>query len=89
LAVTGFSEFELHIHLEEYPLVIGGTRDDCDEARDFLHRFIAARQFERNFILAEGIEILKAYLNCGLLHIDLEKPPPETQVRTLPITTAP
>ena len=89
LAVAGFSENELFIHLEDNQLVIGGNQDDGDESRDFLHRGIAARQFQRSFILAEGIEILKAHLNDGLLHIDLEKPPPEPQVRTIPITTGP
>ena len=70
-------------------MVIGGNQDDGDESRNFLHRGIAARQFQRSFILAEGIEILKAHLNDGLLNIDLKKPPPEPQVRTIPITTGP
>ena len=89
LAVAGFSENELFIQLEDNQLVICGNQEDADDSRDFLHRGIAARQFQRNFILAEGIEILKAHLSGGLLHIDLEKPPPEFQVRTIPITTGP
>ena len=89
LAVAGFSENELFIQLEDNQLVICGNQDDGEDSRDFLHRGIAARQFQRNFILAEGIEILKAHLNGGLLQIDLEKPPPEPRVRIIPITTDP
>ena len=89
MAVAGFSENELFIQLEDNQLVICGNQDDGEDSRDFLHRGIAARQFQRNFILAEGIEILKAHLNGGLLQIDLEKPPPEPRVRIIPITTDP
>ena len=86
LAVAGFSEIELSIQLEDNQLVIRGRQEEGDDARDFLHRGIAARQFQRSFVLADGIEVLEAHLNNGLLHIDLEKPAPETRVRTIPIT---
>ena len=89
MAVAGFSKNELFIQLEDNQLVICGNQDDGDDSRDFLHRGIAARQFQRNFILAEGIEILKAHLNGGLLHTNLEESPPEPQVRNIPITTDP
>ena len=89
MAIAGFSETELFIQLENNQLVICGNQDDGDESHDFLHHGIAARQFQRNFILAEGIEILKAHLNGGLPHTDLEKSPPEPQVRNIPITIDP
>ncbi len=52
----------------------------------FLHRGIAARQFQRAFVMAEGIEVKGAWLDSGLLHIDLARPQPETRVKTIPIT---
>ena len=89
LAVAGFSENELSIQLEDNQLVIRGRQEEGDDARDFLHRGIAARQFQRSFVLADRIEVLEAHLSNGLLHIDLEKPAPETRVRTIPITAGP
>ena len=89
LAVAGFSENEMSIQLEDNQLVIRGRQEEGDDARNFLHRGIAARQFQRSFVLADRIEVLEAHLNNGLLHIDLEKPAPETRVRTIPITAGP
>ena len=66
--------------------MIRGKQDD-DPAREFLHRGIAARQFQRSFLLAEGIEVLGADLDNGLLHISLKRPVVETHSRTIEIKT--
>ena len=79
----------MSIQLEDNQLVISGRQEEGDDARNFLHRGIAARQFQRSFVLADRIEVLEAHLSNGLLHIDLEKPAPETRVRTIPITAGP
>ena len=85
LALAGFSEADLQITLENNQLVIrGGQQDDC-EGRTFLHRGIAARQFQRSFVLADGVEVVGARLENGLLHIDLARSVPETVVRTIAI----
>ncbi len=85
LAVAGFGEDDLSITVEDRQLVIRGRQNDDGEDRVFLHRGIAARQFQRSFVLAEGVEVKAARLEKGLLHVDLELPIPETQVRTIPI----
>lgn len=86
LAVAGFTRDQLSVTLEDSQLVIRGRQvDDRDEGREFLHRGIAARQFQRAFVLAEGIEILGAELKDGLLSIDLARPEPEKTVRTIAI----
>jgi HSP20 family molecular chaperone IbpA len=69
-------------------LVIRGRQTDDSQGRVFLHRGIAARQFQRAFVLAEGIEVKGAWLDNGLLHIDLVRPQPETRVRTIQINRA-
>ena len=84
LAVAGFSESELSIQLEDNQLLIRGRQND-ETDRVYLHRGIAARQFQRNFVLAEGIEIGGAELDNGLLHIDLARPEPEPRVQTIKI----
>lgn len=86
LAVAGFAEPELSIQLEDSQLVVRGRQMD-DEKRVYLHRGIAARQFQRSFVLAEGIEIVAAVLDSGLLHIELLRPQPQARVKTIPITT--
>ena len=88
LAVAGFSTDELGVSVEHNQLTIHGHHADDEADRVFLHRGIAARQFQRNFVLAEGIEIKGAVLDNGLLHIDLERQAPETKVRTIKIETA-
>jgi HSP20 family molecular chaperone IbpA len=88
LAVAGFSDDDLSIELEDNQLVIRGRQAD-DEDRVFLHRGIAARQFLRNFVLADGIEVNGAHLDNGLLHIDLARPAPESRIRTIKISSAP
>jgi HSP20 family molecular chaperone IbpA len=85
LAVAGFTMDDLGVTLEDNQLVIRGKARDDDDGRIFLHRGIAARQFQRSFVLAEGIEVKSAALDNGLLHIDLERQVPEVKVRTIKI----
>ena len=84
LAVAGFTQDQLDVTLEENQLVIRGRQAD-DKARDFIHRGIAARQFQRTFLLADGMEVLGADLSDGLLSIDLVRPEPERIVRKIDI----
>jgi HSP20 family molecular chaperone IbpA len=85
LAVAGFSDAALTVTTEDNQLVIRGRQIPEDDDRVFLHRGIAARQFQRSFVLAEGIEVSGARLDNGLLHIDLERPVPEPVVRHIKI----
>lgn len=85
LAVAGFSRAGLSVTVEDNQLVIRGRQND-DDARTYLHRGIAARQFQRSFVLADGIEVKGARLENGLLMIDLEKPEPARRVRTIEIS---
>ena len=88
LAVAGFTMDELQITQEDNQLVIRGRQSDDLQGRVFLHRGIAGRQFQRAFVLAEGIEVKGAWLDNGLLHIDLARPQPESRVRTIRIGKA-
>jgi len=88
LAVAGFTMDELQITQEDNQLVIRGRQADDSQGRVFLHRGIAARQFQRAFVLAEGIDVKGAWLDNGLLHIDLVRPQPEPRVKTIQITKA-
>ncbi len=85
LAVAGFSDNELDITLEENQLLIKGCQVD-DGKREYLHRGIAARQFQRSFVLAEGLEIKNAELESGLLSINLVQPIVEKHVKKIEIT---
>jgi HSP20 family molecular chaperone IbpA len=85
LAVAGFTMDDLQITQEDNQLVIRGRQTDDTQGRVFLHRGIAARQFQRAFVMAEGIEVKGAWLDNGLLHIDLARPLPETKVRHIEI----
>lgn len=85
LAVAGFAEEDLSVTVEDNQLVIRGKQNDDGRERVFLHRGIAARQFQRAFVLAEGIEITEANLDNGLLHISLERIQPEPEVRAIKI----
>lgn len=87
LAVAGFTREQLEISLEESQLVIRGKQLEDDRERQFLHRGIAARQFQRAFLLAEGMQVLGADLVNGLLSIDLVRPEPERVIRKIDITT--
>jgi HSP20 family molecular chaperone IbpA len=86
LAVAGFQRDDLAITVENNELVIRGKQAD-DQSRVFLHRGIAARQFQRRFVLAEGIEVSGAALENGLLHVTLTRPEPATVSRTIEINT--
>lgn len=85
LAVAGFSEEELSITVEDRQLVIRGRQSDDSAGRIFLHRGIAARQFQRMFVLADGVEVGEAIMENGLLHVDLTRSVPETVVQTINI----
>ncbi|MBL4719693.1 MAG: Hsp20 family protein [Alphaproteobacteria bacterium] len=84
LAVAGFSKAELSVQLMGNQLMIQGQQTD-DEDRVFLHRGIAARQFQRNFVIAEGLDVAGAQLDNGLLHIRLIRPSPDASVRVIEI----
>jgi HSP20 family molecular chaperone IbpA len=85
LAVAGFTRDQLDVTVEENQLVIRGRQND-DKTRQYLHRGIAARQFQRTFVLADGMDVLGADLNNGLLSIDLARPEPGRLIRTINIT---
>ncbi|MCE5972718.1 Hsp20 family protein [Sinirhodobacter sp. WL0062] len=85
LAVAGFSDADLSITMEDRALVIRGRQADEGAERLFLHRGIAARAFQRSFVLAEGVEVAGAGLENGLLHIDLKRAQPDPVVQTIPI----
>ncbi len=87
LAVAGFTAGELSVTIEDNQLIIRGKQED-DAERSYLYRGIAARQFQRSFVLAEGIEITGATIEDGLLHVDLVRPLPESKTRTIEIQTA-
>jgi len=83
--VAGFGEDDLSITVEDRQLVIRGRHKEENPERVFLHRGIAARQFQRSFVLADGVEVGKAVLQNGLLHVDLERAQPKTVVQTITI----
>jgi HSP20 family molecular chaperone IbpA len=88
LAVAGFVEADLSITVEEQQLVVRGKHSEAEGERAFLHRGIAARQFQRSFVLADRVEVAGASLDHGLLHIDLVRRKPETFVRKIAINGA-
>ncbi len=91
LAVAGFTQDQLDVSVEDSQLTISGKQDDDDDDDDdhvYLHRGIAARQFSRTFVLADGIEVRNADLSNGLLSIDLERPELERLIRKVEITQA-
>ncbi|WP_011582972.1 MULTISPECIES: Hsp20 family protein [Chelativorans] len=85
LAVAGFSEQDLEVTTEESQLVVRGRQNDEAE-REYLHRGIASRQFQRVFVLADGMRVLGAELKNGLLSVDLDRPEPERLVRKINIS---
>ncbi len=85
LAVAGFTRDQLEVTTEENQLVIRGRQQD-DKTRTYLHRGIAARQFQRTFVLADGMEVLGADLKNGLLSVDLVRPEPERVIKTISIS---
>lgn len=86
LAVAGFTQDELSVQTEDNQLVIRGRQAE-DKGRVYLHRGIAARQFHRSFVLADGLDVTGASLHHGLLQVDLCRPKPEPKVRAIPIST--
>lgn len=86
LAVAGFTRDQLDVTVEEKELVIRGRQAEEPE-RIYLHRGIAARQFQRTFVLADGMRVLGAELKNGLLSVDLVRPEPERVVRRITIAT--
>lgn len=87
LAIAGFSKDDIEITVEDRQLVIRGRTGDEDGERAYLHRGIAGRQFQRKFVLADGMEVTAANLVNGLLHIDLLRPEPESRVRRIEVGT--
>ncbi|HSZ73934.1 MAG TPA: Hsp20 family protein [Rhizomicrobium sp.] len=87
LAVAGFTQAELSVTVEENQLVIRGKQSENGD-KNFLHRGIAARQFQRAFVLAEGIDVVGAALENGLLAIELVRPKPEPVIRTIEIKSS-
>ena len=86
LAVAGFAEADLSLTIEDRQLIIRGRQSEAAEDRVFLHRGIAARAYQRSFVLADGIEVEGAALENGLLHVDLRRITPQSVVRTIPIS---
>ncbi|MCU4654942.1 Hsp20 family protein [Roseibacterium sp. SDUM158016] len=86
LAVAGFAEDDMSITVEDRQLVVRGKQSDDSSERVFLHRGIASRQFQRSFVLAEGVEVAGASMEHGLLHIDLKRAVPDSVVQTIRIT---
>jgi len=85
LAVAGFREEDLSITVEDRQLVVRGRQNDDGADRIFLHRGIAARQFQRSFVLADGVEVGEAIMENGLLHVDLTRILPDAVVQTIKI----
>lgn len=85
LAVAGFREDDLSITVEDRQLIVRGRQADDEGSRVFLHRGIAARAFQRSFVLADGVEVAGAVMDHGLLNIDLRRSAPETVVQTIRI----
>ncbi|MCA8882580.1 MAG: Hsp20 family protein [Rhodobacteraceae bacterium] len=86
LAVAGFREDDLSITVENRQLVVRGKQTDDGADRTFLHRGIAARQFQRSFVLADGVEVDGACMENGLLHIDLRRAAPESILQRIEIS---
>ena len=87
LAIAGFSEADLSITLENRQLFIQGKKNQETDTRIFLHRGIATRQFHRSFVLADGIEVGEAFMENGLLHIDLVQNIPTNVIQKIEIKT--
>ena len=87
MAVAGFEQDDIALTQTDNVLVVkaASKADAADATREFLHRGIAARQFQRSFVLADGVEVAGAYMEHGLLHIDLRRHVPESVVQTIAI----
>jgi HSP20 family molecular chaperone IbpA len=87
LAVAGFTDADLEVTVEQNQLHVSGRQEE-DPSTIYLHRGIAARQFHRTFLLAQGIEVAEAALDSGLLHVDLVRPRPSEAVKKVAIKRA-
>lgn len=85
LAVAGFQPADLAVQVEGNSLIVTGRQSDDEPKREFLHCGIAARQFKRTFLLADGVDVVDANMQQGLLHIDLQEPTADQVVRFVPI----
>jgi HSP20 family molecular chaperone IbpA len=85
LAVAGFAEDDLSITVEDKQLVIRGRQSDDSDGRLFMHRGIAARQFQKSFVLADGVDVGEAQMEHGLLHVDLTRAVPDKIIQTIKI----
>ena len=85
IAVAGFAQADLEVSVEDNQLLVRGRQRD-DASREYLHRGIAARQFQRTFVLADGMRVIAAELKNGLLSIDLDRPEAERLVRKINIS---
>lgn len=85
LAVAGFTEEELAVTVEDRQLMVRGKQAEDEAGRVFLHRGIAARQFLRSFVMADGVEVAGAAMENGLLHIDLKRSEPRSEVQNIAI----
>ncbi len=85
LAVAGFGDEDLSITLAGGELLVKGARDDDSSDKTFLHRGIATRQFQRAFVLADGVDVLHAYMENGLLHIELQREAPQAHAQKIEI----
>ena len=86
LAVAGFSDEDMSITIEDSTLVIRGRQNEESEGRVYLYRGIAARQFQRSFVLADGVDVGAAMIENGLLHVDLNRSVPDRVVQTITIS---
>lgn len=87
VAVAGFRPEDLEVRVEDTQLIIRGRQSESEGDRVYLHRGIATRQFQRRFVLSEGMEVSGAHLDNGLLHVELQRIEPEPAVRTVEIQT--
>lgn len=85
LAVAGFTQADLDVTVQDGQLTIRGRQVEAED-RDYLHRGIAARQFQRSFMLADGMRVLGADLKNGMLAIDLAKPQPQLEAKKINIS---
>jgi HSP20 family molecular chaperone IbpA len=84
LAIAGFTMDDLHVEVENNQLLVRGKTTDNGD-RVYLHRGIATRQFQKSFVLADGVEVKEAFMDNGLLHIDMERIVPESKARRIHI----
>ncbi len=87
LAVAGYDEKDLDVSVEDTQLIIRGRQSSDQEEHHYLYRGIAGRNFQRSFVLAQGMKVKSAFMDKGMLHIDLEKPNPQQTIKKIKITS--